>query len=85
MTEKKNRVVKARWAGEKAITAWGGLALAERLAHRTRLWGDGRRLLPARTGAAPPMPRCSSPPALVKDQGNGGSANVGLDYSDRSP
>ena len=49
MIEKKDRVVKARWADEKAITAWGGLALAERLAHRTRLWRDCRRLLPART------------------------------------
>jgi len=49
MIGKKDRVVKARWADERAITAWGGLALAERLAHRTRLWSDCRRLLPART------------------------------------
>jgi len=49
MIVKKDRVAKARWADEKAITAWGGLALAERLAHRTRLWSDCRRLIPART------------------------------------
>ena len=52
MIEKKDRVVKARWADEEAITAWGGLALAERLAHRTRLWSDARRELPRRTRTA---------------------------------
>ncbi len=49
MIGKTDRVVKVRWAENEEITAWGGLALAERLAHRTRLWSDCRRLLPART------------------------------------
>jgi len=46
---KRDRVVKARWVENEQVTAWGGLALAERLAHSTRLWSDCRRLLPART------------------------------------
>ena len=49
MVSKRDRVVKARWMENEQVTAWGGLALAERLAHRTRLWGDCRRLLPSRT------------------------------------
>ncbi len=49
MIEKRERVVKAQWGETKAITAWGGLALIEKLAHRTRLWSDARRLLPSRT------------------------------------
>ncbi len=49
MIGKKDRVVKARWAADSAVTAWGGLALAERLAHRTRLWSEARVRLPART------------------------------------
>jgi hypothetical protein len=46
MIEKRDRVVKTQWGENKAITAWGGLALIEKLAHRTRLWSDARRLLP---------------------------------------
>jgi len=49
MIGKKDRVVKAQWAENEAVTAWGGLALAERLAHRTRLWSDCRKLMPSRT------------------------------------
>jgi len=49
MIEKRDRVVKAHWAQNEAITAWGGLALVERLAHRTRLWSDARREMPRRT------------------------------------
>ncbi len=49
MIGKKDRVVKAHWAENKEVTAWGGLALAERLAHRTRLWSDCRKMMPSRT------------------------------------
>jgi hypothetical protein len=49
MIEKRDRVVKTQWAEDEAITAWGGLALVESLAHRTGLWSQARRRLPRRT------------------------------------
>lgn len=49
MMEKKDYVVKSQWEEDEEITSWGGLALAETLAHRTRLWSDCRRHLPRRT------------------------------------
>lgn len=52
MIEKRDRVVKAQWGQNEAVTAWGGLALIEALAHRMRLWSEARRDLPARTRTA---------------------------------
>ena len=49
MLRNKARVVKARWAEKEEVASWGGLALVGRLAHRTRLWSDCRKLMPSRT------------------------------------
>lgn len=48
MMSKRGRVIKADWARNEEITAFGGLALVERLAVSTRLWSDCGKLLPAR-------------------------------------
>lgn len=45
---KRDRTIKANWDQTEPITAWGGLALVERLACRRRLWSDFRKLFPAR-------------------------------------
>jgi hypothetical protein len=48
MVGKRDRTVKAKWEQTEPVTAFGGVALAERLACKTRLWSDMRRLMPER-------------------------------------
>ena len=52
MIEKRDRVVKAQWVENEAVTAWGGLALIEALARRMRLWSEARGEMPRRTRTA---------------------------------
>lgn len=47
--QKQDGVIEIEFVDAPQMTAWGGLALAERLACRTRLWSDCRKRLPARS------------------------------------
>jgi hypothetical protein len=47
--QKKDRPIEIEFVDNPHLTSWGGLALAERLACRTRLWSTCRKLLPQRT------------------------------------
>lgn len=50
--QKQDRVIEIEFVDAPQMTAWGGLALAERLACRTRLWSNCRKRLPERSAHA---------------------------------